>query len=274
MRAIEAIAMKRSLSRSPCALGLLPLLVACGGSNEPTIPGSGGGAGAPSDSEFESSTDGTPMEICPEEAIVVDPTAIIDDMEDGNGTIAMAGMRNGSWWVSSDGTSEGSIEPPADAAPLPEKVLGGHCGSEYAIRVTGQGFTDWGAVVSLGFRYVSKQEPIDASEFSGVQFWARTGELHTGSVRIQFQDSTTHPEGGLCDPEPGSTSECYDGWGTDLVGLAEEWKLFKIPFARVGQRGYGQQGDAIDLENLYGIDWNLLPNTIFDLWLDDVWFYE
>lgn len=255
-----------------CVLALFSA-VACGGSNEPTIPGSGGGAGAASDENVEASTDGTTMEVCPEEAVVVDPTAIIDDLEDGDGTLAMAGMRNGSWWISSDGT-EGSIEPPADAAPLPERILGGHCGSEYAIRVTGQGFTDWGAVVSLGFRYISQQEPIDASAFAGVQFWARAGELHTSPVRVQFQDSTTYPEGGRCDPEPGSSDECYDGWGTDLVSLGTEWKLFKIPFARVGQRGYGLRGDEIDLENLFAIDWSLSPNSIFDLWIDDVWFYE
>jgi hypothetical protein len=214
------------------------------------------------------------MDVCPEEAVVVDPTAIIDDLEDGNSLIAEVGERNGSWWVSSDGSAEGSIEPPANAAPPPERVLGGHCGSEYAIRVTGQGFTDWGAVLSLGFRYVDQQEPIDATDFSGIQFWARAGELHTSPVRVQLQDSTTFPEGGLCDPEPGSTSECYDGWGTGLLGLSEDWVLFKIPFSRLGQRGYGLAGEALDVENLYAIDWSLGPNSIFDLWIDDVWFYE
>jgi hypothetical protein len=213
-------------------------------------------------------------DVCPEEAIVVDPTAIIDDMEDGNGLIAAVGSRNGSWWVSSDGSVDGTIEPPADAAPSAERILGGHCESEYAMRVTGQGFTEWGAVLSIGFRYVSAQEPIDGSDFAGIQFWARAGELHTSPVRVQLQDSTTFPEGGLCDPESGSSAECYDGWGTELTGLSERWKLFKIPFSRVGQRGYGLQGEELDVENLYAIDWSLASNSIFDLWVDDVWFYE
>ena len=246
---------------------------ACNGSSGGSGSGdTDGAAGAANDAV--DGVDPARMEACPEEAVVVDPTAIIDDLEDGDGTIAMVGERNGSWWISSDGSAEGTIEPPADQAPEPEKILGGHCGSDYAIRVTGQGFTNWGAVVSLGFRYVSQQEPIDASDFAGIQFWARVGELNTSRVRVQFQDSTTYPEGGLCDPEPGSTNECYDGWGTDLVGLGEDWKLFRIPFSRVGQRGYGLQGDQFDVENFYAIDWSLEANSIFDVWLDDVWFYE
>ena len=200
--------MKNTSFTLSVALLLTPAALAgCGGSNEASIPQMSGGAGAPGDAGLEGDTgsDAEPEEICPAEAIVVDPTAIIDDLEDGNGFIAEVGDRNGGWWISSDGTADGTIEPPADAAPAPERILGGHCGSEYAIRVTGQGFTDWGAVVSLGFRYTSEQEPIDASEFSGFQFWARVGELHTGPVRVQLQDSTTYPEGGLCDPEPGSS---------------------------------------------------------------------
>jgi hypothetical protein len=176
--------------------------------------------------------------------------------------------------VSSDGTASGTIEPEADAAPPPERILGGRCGSEYAIHLTGQGFTEWGAVVSVAFRYTDQQEPIDASEFSGITFWARVGELHTSPVRLQFQDSTTYPEGGLCNIEPGSSDECYDGWGTALTDLGEEWRQYKIPFSRVSQRGYGLQGEAIDPENLFVIDWTLSASAIYDLWVDDVWFYE
>jgi hypothetical protein len=120
----------------------------------------------------------------------IDPSALVDDLEDNDGQIAEVGTRNGGWWISTDGT-DGIVTPEAEMQPLPERILGKRCESEFGMHVTGADFSEWGAVLSLGFRYTSKEEPVDLSEFEGVMFWARTGDTHSSNVRIQFQDSTT-----------------------------------------------------------------------------------
>ena len=202
----------------------------------------------------------------------VDPAALIDDMEDQNGSLAQVGDRNGVWWISTDGT-DGTVSPAADASPAAERILGGRCTSRYAMRITGSDFTNWGAVLSVSFRFDAVQEPVDLSAFDGVRFWARVGETHSSDVRIQFQDSTTHPGGGLCNEESGSEDECWDGWGTGITPLGVEWQLYQIPFDSLAQRDYGLQGNAFDSAQVYSMDFNLQQDTVFDLWIDDVWLY-
>src|SRR5690606_2680414 len=85
----------------------------------------------------------------------VDPSALVDDLEDGNGQIAQVGSRNGGWWISTDGSS-GLVTPEADMAPDAERILGKRCKSEFAMHVTGSDFSEWGAVLSLGMRYTDK----------------------------------------------------------------------------------------------------------------------
>jgi len=203
----------------------------------------------------------------------VDPTALIDDLEDGNGSLPPIATRNGSWWISTD-TSGGMIEPPADASPPAERILGARCESEYAMRVTGSGFTEWGAVLTAGFRYTTEVASIDASAYRGVRFWARTGPDHTSPVRVQFQDSHSEPNGGQCNTESTGSDQCYDGFGTTLTTIGNEWQQFEIDFSTLAQRGFGFPAEAIDTTALYTIEWNLDQNGTYDLWIDDVWFYE
>jgi hypothetical protein len=203
----------------------------------------------------------------------IDPSALIDDLEDGDGAIAQVGTRNGGWWITSDGT-DGIVTPEADAQPPAERILGKRCESEFGMHITGADFSEWGAVLSLGFRYDGKELPVDLSEFDGVMFWARVGETHSSNVRIQFQDATTHLEGGNCDPEAGSEDECWNGWGTEVSPISSEWQLYKIRFSTLAQRDYGLRSDSFDVENVYNIDFNLDPSSVFDLWIDDLWLFE
>jgi hypothetical protein len=203
----------------------------------------------------------------------VDPTALIDDLEDGNGSLPLIATRNGSWWISTD-MSAGTIEPPPDAAPPAERILGGRCESEYAMRVTGSDFTVWGAVLTAGFRYTTDVAPIDASSYRGVRFWAKVGESHTSPVRVQFQDSNTQPVGGKCNPDGTGTDQCYDGFGTTLSSINGEWQEFELEFSTLTQRDFGFHADTLDTANVYDIEWNFDSNTTFDLWIDDLWFYE
>ncbi|MGC4086618.1 MAG: hypothetical protein QM756_01735 [Polyangiaceae bacterium] len=237
------------------------------GANQGGTGGSGGATGG--------TGGGLSQSVCDAAAafMPIDPTAMLDDLEDGNGAIARVGKRNGSWWVSTDGTA-GTITPPADQPPIPEKILGGRCGSKLAIRLTGSGFTNWGAVMSVGMAYSSQPDPVDLSAFKGLMLWARVGEQNTSAIRAQFQDSQTQPEGGICTNDMVSSEQCYDGFGTTLTPIDTNWRLYKLDFSRMAQRDFGHHGDALDTTAIYDLEFNLEPNSTFDLWVDDLYFYD
>jgi len=205
---------------------------------------------------------------------IIDPTLLIDDFEDGDPLIAGVGTRNGSWWISTDGTA-GTITPEAEQGPPAERILGGRCGSDYAMRVQGSGFTGWGAVLAAGFRYNAGPEPIDATNYRSFSFYARTSDDTNSSIRVQLQDSSTFPEGGICNVDPEAPDACYNGFGTELLGLTTEWQEFTFELTELTQRpDWGYHADAIDVTALFGLEFNFDPNRTFDLWVDDVWFHE
>jgi hypothetical protein len=217
---------------------------------------------------------GGPGSTCAEQlAGPLDPAALIDDFEDGDSQLLKVANRSGSWWLATDMTA-GTTTPHGDQPLLPERVVGGRCESSRALRVTGQGFTDWGVSISGTFRWEAQAEPMDASRYQGVTFWARVGEQNTSVVRVQFQDVNTHPSGGVCSTERGSPDECYNGFGTALPALGEQWRHYKIAFADLAQREFGLRRDALQVSGLYGIEIGLDANSVFDLWLDDFAFYE
>lgn len=213
-------------------------------------------------------------EHCTEELVgAVEPALLIDDMEDGNPAIAAVGERNGNWWLATDMT-DGTITPAGDQDAPPERIPGGRCGSKYAMRVTGEGFKTWGASLVVNFRVNPGLEPIDASAYRGVMMWARKGESNASPVRVQFQDGNTYPEGGVCNADPTAPDGCFSGYGTSLLPLSEEWQLYKLEFSRMGQLDFGLRGDGLDLSRLYAFEIGVVQETVFDYWIDDIWFYE
>jgi len=246
------------------------LLGGCSGNTSGDNTGGTGGVGGASGG----SGGGLSQAICEMAGafVPVDPTALLDDLEDGNGLIAPVATRNGSWWISTD-MSGGTTTPIADAAPSPEKILGGRCGSKMAMRVTGQGFTNWGAVMSVGMAYSSHPDPVDLSSFKGLRLWARVGEQNTSAIRVQFQDSHTEPNGGECIDIDGDPEACYNGFGTALP-VTTQWQLFELNFSRMSQRDFGHRADALDTAHIYDVEFNLEPNAVFDLWVDDLWFFD
>lgn len=220
---------------------------------------------------------------CPDPSDPIDPTATIDDMEDKDAFVTEVAGRNGGWWTAGDETAGASMVPMqtelTDELAPPEPLAEPRCGSHYAMHVTGQGFTDWGAVLGMGFAFGTRADgelgsiPYDASAYTGVEFYARIGDTSVAEVRYQVSDSNTDPDGGLCSVERGSRDECYDSFGVSLPQLDTTWHHYKLPFAGLSQRDYGYTADAVVTTAVYDLTFNFPASSVFDFWVDDLKFY-
>lgn len=241
--------------------------------------GAGGGAGAAGGAGGGAGGAGGAVAVnCGAGGGPIDPTALIDDMEGNDPELPRIGGRTGSWWAGGDPASpNATIKPNGDA---PAAVIpGGRCGSQHAMRVSGQGFTQW-AQVTASMRYGAQDGgtqgllPYDASFRTGVTFWARIGDTSASYVRYSVSDQYSRPEGGHCDPTATSgPTTCYDEFGVDLPGLSTAWTQYQIPFAGLAQRDFGLQRPKLDTTAIYSINFNFAVGEIFDLWIDDISFY-
>ena len=262
-------------------LAMLLVLLAPACSSSPDIPAGAGGAGGAAGA---GGGGGATVKVsCPDSSGgPIDPTALIDDMEAGGSALPMEAGRNGSWWAGGDSLSPNATITPDNQAPSEVIPNGGRCGSFHAKHVTGQGFTSWAVLtatlaVGLGDGGVYAPIAYDAHIRTGLTFWARIGDTSANKVRFAVSDKYTRPEGGICDADTATattTTACYDTAGVDLT-LTTTWTQFRIPFAGLGQRNFGEKEGQMgpDPSALYTIDFNLYPNTVFDLWVDDISFY-
>ena len=225
-------------------------------------------------------TDGsTPNDQCPTAAEKPNSAALIDDLEDADSFVPTVNGRSGAWWTAADETPGASIvPPPLDLAP-PEAIVGGRCDSKLAMRVTGQGFLDWGSLLGVNLVWGKLMDgtdgslPYDASAYSGIEFWARIGDTSTDRVRFALSDVNNEPSGGICQDDHTSTDQCYDTFGAYLNGLTPAWRHYRIPFTSLVQRNFGHPAAAAATSALYSVQFNFDPGSVFDFWVDDVAFY-
>ncbi|WP_437284990.1 CIA30 family protein [Sorangium sp. So ce406] len=193
-------------------------------------------------------------------------------MEDNDNAINAAGGRVGYWYTFNDGTEGATQEPPPDPegtgeTPFTMTALEPARGqSTYAARSWGSGFEEWGA--GFGFDLNSpegEKASYDASAYTGITFWAK-GTARGATVMIS--DPGTDPAGSVC------TDEC-DKWQKSLT-LTEEWQQFTIPFADLKQGGWGTPAgaDQIDASKLYSIQFQVGVAPEFDVYIDDLGFYN
>ncbi|WP_437477760.1 carbohydrate binding domain-containing protein [Sorangium sp. So ce1014] len=200
---------------------------------------------------------------------------MIDDMEDGDNALLPAGGRVGYWYTFNDGTEGATQNPPPDPdgtgeTPFTMAELDPARGqSAHAARSWGTGFEDWG--IGFGFDLSSAEgakTEYDASTYAGITFWAKVGPgSGTGAV-VLISDPGTDPVGGAC-------SDQCDPWKKDLA-VTEEWQQFTIPFADMKQGGWGDPAgtEQIDAAKLYSIQFQITDAASFDLYIDDLGFYN
>lgn len=212
-----------------------------------------------------------------------DPLRSIDDMEDGDSYLPAVAGRNGAWWTAGDATVSASMVPaPTDLTgelAAPEALTEPRCGSHEAMRVTGQGFLDWGAALGAALVFTERANgesgaaPYDASAYTGVEFYARIGDTSTNEVRFQVSDANSEPDGGVCVNERAGHDQCYDSFGMSLPELDTAWRHYRVPFTSLSQRDFGYVADGVVTNAIYQISFNFPPSSVFDFWVDDLAFY-
>lgn len=186
---------------------------------------------------------------------------LIDDFEDNDNKLNKLGGRDGDWFTAKDPNGS-TIEP----SPF-KMTEGGYGGSKYAAHVFGQTSSDngaWGA--QLGATFVGAGA-YDASVYGGISFKAKVGEHSGKKVRFKVADVNTHPDGGVC-------KSCWNHFGKDL-SLTTEWTEYKLPFSEMTQeKGWGEVQKALVVGKLIALNWSIGPNQLYDLWIDDLAFFE
>src|SRR5688572_25151277 len=92
---------------APYAVSFVFFALGCGESSEGDDDGAAGMKGHAG----SGSAGMKPMVTCPDESEAIDPTAMIDDLEDGDAYVPERDGRAGAWWTAADDTLGGSMVP-------------------------------------------------------------------------------------------------------------------------------------------------------------------
>jgi hypothetical protein len=227
--------------------------------------------------------EGQPLRGCPD-------ALMIDDMEDGDGEIcdtAYSPTRRGAWFTVSDGTSS-ALQPAPSGLFVPTAIQGGRAGSFYpsfyAARMTGSGFTDWGALMGFNLKVPDlSPEEYDASTTGGIKFWMKSN----APVNVGFPVKATIPDsrGGMC-ADSDDAFNCNNHFTFAITAPApDQWVEYDVPFAALAQSIKGDaQGNTVfgsvpwTPAKLVGIQFAAArpPTALelaFDVWVDDIQFY-
>jgi endoglucanase len=182
---------------------------------------------------------------------------LIEDAEDGNSRALVREGRGGYWYTSVD--NEGSTIEPTGNFTMGSP---GRAGSLHAAHMHGtMAGSGYSVYASMGFA-IAENGPYDASQYSGISFWAK-GPAH---VRFKVPDAYTAPGGGNC-------KDCYNDFGIELA-LTKDWERYTIPFEWLAQQpNWGDPRAEIDKSGLFGVQWQFgTRGRTFDIWIDDVAF--
>ncbi len=189
----------------------------------------------------------------------------IDDAEDNNNQVIVQKGRKGFWYTFVDKAGS-TLSPPAGTKFLMSP--GGSKASTRAARMIGKVSSAGDPLFAgMGFSLMDPKGPYDATEYSGVSFYAKVGAGSVKAVRLKVPDMNTDPAGKKC-------TECFNDFGADLT-LTEKWQKYTIPFATMKQmEGWGSpQPAAIDKSKLFGLQWQVAQQgAAYDVWIDDVQF--
>lgn len=193
--------------------------------------------------------------------------ALLDDLEDGDGTILPCAGRSGSWYTYNDGSRSGTQTPLPGRPFIP--VSPGQGTSLHAAHVAGSGFTSRGAGMGfdLNFAPGGEKSSYDAGAYSGLSFWARAKPGTETHIYVNFPDRDTDIQGGVC-----QGTGCDDHYGKG-IDITTEWAKYTVEFADLSTDGVGMPVPAaFDPEHVYSVEFHTAKTAVFDIEIDDIAF--
>jgi MYXO-CTERM domain-containing protein len=182
------------------------------------------------------------------------PLSTIDDLEDGDMAILPRDGREGTWFAFDDGSGGTRTEPEISPAERD--------GSRNALCLDGANFTRWGG--GFGFPLSgadSARRAYDASNYTGVSFWARGSSTQ---FRFMLVDKYSDPTAALC-------SGCNDHFNFRFTPSAE-WQKFTFAWGDARQNSFGDPQPSVCPAALYALQAQWPSNQSFELCLDDISF--
>lgn len=199
---------------------------------------------------------------------------LIDDLEDGDGTISAVGARVGYWYTYNDGTG---VQVPAPKAMFKGTAPGSTASPLFAAVTSGPAFTTYGAGMGFDFNNNGKSCPYDASAYTGIKFWAKantgnmTGMALTAMIKIPATTPTTS-DGGTC------AAMCEDHYALKPAPvLTTAWTQYTITFATAATSTFGQNsfGTVVpfDKSKILAMQFQVAKGVKFDFSVDDITFF-
>lgn len=183
--------------------------------------------------------------------------ALIDDVEDGDLDIIPQDGRVGAWTAAVETASDGLVS----VVETPDRP-----GSLYAVRYQGSNFVEWGSELLATFR-PDLTSTYDASDYAGIQFWARRATPGK-RARVILVDRFTMPEFGDCDEAAGT---CYGYFGADFE-LAQTWRLYQFTWEQLSQGFSPEHTEQVDVSELVRVGFKFDVEQDLDVYIDDLAF--
>jgi hypothetical protein len=194
------------------------------------------------------------------------PEGAIDDMEDNNNQITVVGDRGGYWYTYAD-TKGSTVWPvPGDQGGTFTMVEGGH-DSKFAAEMKGRLAGASIVYAAMGLNFLDPKEPLNASEFMGITFFAKRTKTSVSKLVIKIPDGNTDPDGQVC-------SDCFNDYGY-TVNVGEEWQRFVLPFRDLAQEPFwgAPRKPHIDPKRIYAIHFEAkVSGGEYDFFIDDIAF--
>jgi hypothetical protein len=200
---------------------------------------------------------------CPAVTSVAGNTPLIDNLEDGDAAIMPVDSRVGFWLTKNDSTPTAQQNPPIGAfAPT---TLSAH-GGNYSARTWGSGFASW-ALLRAQLQISEAGEcQYDASRYTGISFWARSGSNFGTPIGVSVATSATvaTDKGGSCQ------LDCFDYHFFTIVPTTS-WMHYQAPWTALKQKGWGTPAGFNSTKIMY-VEF-AFTDTAFDFYVDDLSFY-
>ena len=235
----------------------------------------------------------TPYDPCEDSASL--EKAVVDDFE----SMPLVSFFTGFDDTSADVTP---LPPSTTSTPLEAAKCASDATAGSAFHVVARGLQGYG--YTFGFNTFTMlpgsggQSYFDISNWDGISMWVRKGkEGAASSFFSSVADRYTSPMGAsLFTPDEAAElvggaycadnasdvnndgtpdplrSQC-DRFGVG-IGIATEWRFFRVPFSRMRQRAYGRPSAlSVPDAKIIGLNFEMRGDDL-DLWIDEVAFYR